>query len=174
MPLNIKDLRFTSSDFQPLGRLRDEHAGDKGNVLPKLTVSGVPSGAKELAVICHDPDAPLAERFYALGPSTASIRRRPIFRMRRRSSVSGRTASATSNITGPQPPPGHGDHHYYFWVYALDTNVEGTPTREEFSRNTPETSSSRTASSASTGTIDGRDSPTQHWINQCTTRDGSF
>nr|WP_272214181.1 hypothetical protein [Marinicella sp. W31]MDC2877466.1 hypothetical protein [Marinicella sp. W31] len=33
---------------------------------------------------------------------------------------------------GPQPPAGHGDHHYYFWVYALDTNVEGTPTREQF------------------------------------------
>jgi phosphatidylethanolamine-binding protein (PEBP) family uncharacterized protein len=46
--------------------------------------------------------------------------------------VSGRTASATRQYYGPQPPPGHGDHHYYFWVYALDTNVEGTPTREEF------------------------------------------
>ena len=53
MPLNIKDLKITSEDFQPLGKLRDEHAGDKGNVLPKLTVSGVPAGAKDLAVICH-------------------------------------------------------------------------------------------------------------------------
>ena len=60
MPLNIKDLKITSADFQPLGKLRDEHAGDKGNVLPRLTVSGVPAGTKELAVICHDPDAPLA------------------------------------------------------------------------------------------------------------------
>jgi len=33
---------------------------------------------------------------------------------------------------GPQPPAGHGEHHYYFWVYALDTKVEGTPNREEF------------------------------------------
>ncbi|MFX0543136.1 hypothetical protein ACEWPM_015570 [Roseovarius sp. S4756] len=33
---------------------------------------------------------------------------------------------------GPQPPEGHGKHHYYFWVYALNTTVEGTPTREEF------------------------------------------
>ena len=29
MPLNIKDLKITSSDFQPLGMLRDEHAGEK-------------------------------------------------------------------------------------------------------------------------------------------------
>ncbi len=33
---------------------------------------------------------------------------------------------------GPQPPAGHGPHHYYFWVYALDTKVEGMPSREEF------------------------------------------
>lgn len=51
MPLNIKDLKITSADFEPLGKLRDEHAGDKGNVLPRLTVSGVPAGTTELAVI---------------------------------------------------------------------------------------------------------------------------
>ncbi|MBN9269390.1 MAG: YbhB/YbcL family Raf kinase inhibitor-like protein, partial [Mesorhizobium sp.] len=78
MPLNIKDLKITSSDFQPLGKLRDEHAGDKGNVLPKLTVSGVPAGTKELAVICHDPDAPLANGFTpwvvsGIDPSTTDL-----------------------------------------------------------------------------------------------------
>lgn len=25
---------------------------------------------------------------------------------------------------GPAPPPGHGTHHYYFWVYALDQDLE--------------------------------------------------
>ena len=34
--------------------------------------------------------------------------------------------------SGPQPPAGHGVHHYYFWVYALSSPVSGTPTREEF------------------------------------------
>ena len=33
---------------------------------------------------------------------------------------------------GPQPPEGHGLHHYYFWIYALDTKVIGEPSREEF------------------------------------------
>ena len=32
MPLNIKDLKIESADFAPLGKMRDEHAGDKGNV----------------------------------------------------------------------------------------------------------------------------------------------
>ena len=25
---------------------------------------------------------------------------------------------------GPAPPPGHGSHHYYFWVYALREDPE--------------------------------------------------
>jgi phosphatidylethanolamine-binding protein (PEBP) family uncharacterized protein len=25
---------------------------------------------------------------------------------------------------GPAPPPGHGTHHYYFWVYALDEDLD--------------------------------------------------
>ncbi len=24
---------------------------------------------------------------------------------------------------GPYPPNGHGPHHYYFWIYALDKNL---------------------------------------------------
>lgn len=33
---------------------------------------------------------------------------------------------------GPQPPDGHGPHHDYFWVYALNTQVDGAPIREQF------------------------------------------
>ncbi len=28
---------------------------------------------------------------------------------------------------GPAPPPDHGTHHYYFWVYALDDELELEP-----------------------------------------------
>jgi hypothetical protein len=44
----------------------------------------------------------------------------------------GPNGAGTLGYVGPQPPAGHGPHHYYFWVYALDTKVDGTPTREEF------------------------------------------
>ena len=34
---------------------------------------------------------------------------------------------------GPAPPPGHGTHHYFFHLYALDAEVGAGPglTREE-------------------------------------------
>ncbi len=131
MPLNIKDLKITSADFEPLGRLRDEHAGDKGNVLPQLTVSGVPAEAKELAIICHDPDAPLPHGFthwtvYGVDPAATDLSdAQQKFRV-------GPNGVGAMHYYGPQPPAGHGVHHYYFWVYALDAHVQGTPTREQF------------------------------------------
>ena len=29
--------------------------------------------------------------------------------------------------TGPAPPEGHGPHHYYFWLYALDAELDLKP-----------------------------------------------
>jgi Raf kinase inhibitor-like YbhB/YbcL family protein len=131
MPLNIKDLKIESLDFQPLGKMRDEHAGDKGNVIPRLKVSGAPRNAVELAIICHDPDAPLARGFthwtlYGIPPEASDLSdAQNKFR-------TGPNGSGQAGYYGPQPPAGHGPHHYYFWVYALDTKVQGTPTREQF------------------------------------------
>jgi len=132
MPLNIKNLKIESADFKTGERLRDEHAGDKGNVVPRLKILGAPKEAVELAVICHDPDAPLARGFthwtlYGIPTSTTDLGDKPDATFR-----SGPNGMGQPGYFGPQPPAGHGTHHYYFWVYALNTKVEGTPTREEF------------------------------------------
>jgi Raf kinase inhibitor-like YbhB/YbcL family protein len=132
MGLNIKDLRVTSPAFTPGGRLDDKYVMDKGNVAPPLTLHGVPKEAVELAVICHDPDAPLPQGYthwvlYGIPPnvtelgSDADTLYRP-----------GPNSNGNMRYDGPAPPPGHGLHHYYFWVYALDKAVGGTPTRAEF------------------------------------------
>jgi len=131
MPLNIKDLKIVPLDFQPLGKLADKFAGDKGNVIPRLTISGVPEGTKELALICHDPDAPLPFGFthwvvYGIDPSATDLSNaQEKFRV-------GPNGAGHRQYYGPQPPAGHGVHHYYFWIYALNAKVEGTPTREAF------------------------------------------
>lgn len=132
MGLNIQDLAISSPDFEPGGRLADRHANDQDNVAPRLTISGVPAGTAELAVICHDPDAPLPHGFthwtlYGIPADATEL---------------GADADATyrpgpndfgaTGYGGPQPPAGHGLHHYYFWVYALSRPVEGTPSRAEF------------------------------------------
>ncbi|WP_420000004.1 YbhB/YbcL family Raf kinase inhibitor-like protein [Streptomyces boninensis] len=118
MPLNIKDLAVTATSFGPGERMPDRHAADRGNTAPEIEITGVPAGTAELALIMHDPDAPLPHGFthwvvYGIDPATTKV-------------------TGDKAYMGPQPPPGHGTHHYYFWVYALDTVVSGEPSREEF------------------------------------------
>ena len=134
MGLNIQDLAIASPDVDPLARLDGRHAYDQGNEPPRLTISGVPDGTVELAIICHDPDAPLPDGFThwtlygipaettELGPD-ADANHRP-----------GPNDFGETGYGGPMPPPGHGTHHYYFWIYALSRAVDGAPSRAEFIR----------------------------------------
>lgn len=132
MGLNIRDLSISSPAFESGGRMEDRFANDKGNDQPELHIHGVPEGTKELAVICHDPDAPLPFGFthwllYGIPPDTKVIKENGAASFR-----AGDNEFGKPGYGGPQPPRGHGPHHYYFWVYALDVQVEGTLSRNEF------------------------------------------
>lgn len=131
MALFVDKLSVSSPDFPPLGPIPARFSADGGNETPRLDISGAPAGTVELAVICHDPDAPLPSGFthwtvYGIPADTASLDlRAPGVRV-------GPNGIGQHSWFGPQPPAGHGLHHYYFWVYALSRPVEGSPTREEF------------------------------------------
>ncbi|MFB2597002.1 YbhB/YbcL family Raf kinase inhibitor-like protein [Herbiconiux sp. P17] len=130
MPLFDK-LTVSSPDFENLGPIPERLSADGGNETPVIEFSGAPEGTVELALIVHDPDAPLPTGFthwvvYGIPAGTTTldlaadgVRVGPM--------TMGETA-----YSGPQPPAGHGRHHYFFHVYALGTAVEGIPTREEF------------------------------------------
>lgn len=133
MPLNIKDLAVTADGFGPGERVPDRHAADHGNAPPRIQITGVPDGTVELALLFHDPDAPLPHGFthwvvYGIDPAAASLPApggEAAYR-------EGPNSLGSKTYTGLQPPPGHGIHHYYLWAYALDVAVAGEPTREEF------------------------------------------
>lgn len=132
MGLNIQDLAISSPDVQHLAPIPDKHAYDQGNEAPRLSITGVPDGTAELAIICHDPDAPLPHGFthwtlYGIPADTDSIGPDADEAFR-----PGPNDFGATGYGGPQPPAGHGTHHYYFWVYALDRAVEGAPDRATF------------------------------------------
>ncbi|MEN2738229.1 YbhB/YbcL family Raf kinase inhibitor-like protein [Microbacterium sp. X-17] len=124
-----RDLAVSSPDLAEGHAIADAFSAYGENRTPTITVTGVPDGTAELALIMHDPDAPMPHGFthwlrygiaaHATDLSAAAAR-------------AGRNDAGTTEYFGPKPPPGHGTHHYYFWVYALDTKVEGEPGREEF------------------------------------------
>lgn len=131
MTLFIGSLAITSSSIRPLNSIPQDHSADGGNIAPAITVSGAPKGTAELAVICHDPDAPLPNGFthwtvYGIPPD-ASVIDLSVAGVRE-----GPNGIGNHNWMGPQPPIGHGLHHYYFWVYALSRPVVGEPSREQF------------------------------------------
>lgn len=133
MPLNIRDLAIRARDFGPGERIPDRCTAYHENALPELEISGVPTGTVELALVVHDPDAPLPYGFvhwavYGIAPTTRTIGapgERAAYRV-------GPNSTGERAYLGPRPPASHGVHHYYFWVYALDTRVAGEPTLEEF------------------------------------------
>ena len=127
MKLSIQSTAF--GEGQPIPRL---YSGEGKDVSPPLSWSGVPEGAKELAMIVDDPDAPRPEPWVhwviykipvdAVGlaeaiPADAELSSPA-------GTLQGRNTSGDIGYHGPMPPPGHGVHHYHFKLYALDTQLE--------------------------------------------------
>ncbi len=127
MALFIGDLRISSPAFDYHAALPDRHTGAGAGVNPPLAWSGAPKGTRQFALVCHDPDAPLPHgwtHWVVTGiPSDASA-------------IPDGTCpflEATNDFGdrgygAPMPPPGHGVHHYYFWLFALGTEIDGDPT----------------------------------------------
>src|SRR2546423_7049538 len=124
--LNVADLRLRSPGFQGHKSIPQRHAGDGEDVAPALEWSGVPEGTKAFAVVVHDPDAPLVDGFthwvaYGIPGQATELPEGG------GDAVNGTNSFGNSGYNGPAPPPGHGTHHYYFWVYALDDDLELEP-----------------------------------------------
>ena len=127
MALYIKDLQIVSPAFTFLERIPKRYTGEGENVSPPLEWSGLPSGTKQLALICHDPDAPLPRGFthwviYGIPPTVSQLAVAGGSEF-----IEGINSSDQPGYTGPIPPVGHGVHHYYFWLYALDKELDLEP-----------------------------------------------
>lgn len=127
MGLNIKDLRIESPAFAGGAAMGDRYSKYHDNVVPPLRWTGLPEGTRQLALICHDPDAPLVHGWthwvlYGIAPDVAEVAEGGAA-----PGVEGVNDFGETGWGGPMPPPGHGTHHYYFWLYALDTEIEAEP-----------------------------------------------
>lgn len=111
----------------PDGRLADKHSAYHDNISPPLQWTDVPD-VKAWAVVVEDPDAPREQPFLhwmiwnieggitAL-PQGVVNAARPVTPQ---AAIQGKNDNGSYGWFGPRPPPGHGLHHYYFQVFALD------------------------------------------------------
>jgi Raf kinase inhibitor-like YbhB/YbcL family protein len=128
-------LTLSSSSFANQGEIPSRFTCEGDDVSPALAWSGVPAGAKSLALVVEDPDAPdpQAPRMtwvhwvvYDIPPSLTSL-----------AEAAGTPAGARDGLNdwkrpgygGPCPPIGR--HRYFHKLYALDAVLGdlGTPSK---------------------------------------------
>lgn len=120
-------MQLTSSAFEALGRIPTTHTGEGEDISPVLAWSGAPANARAFALVCHDPDAPLlTPRAYGwvhwvLYNIPASV---TTLAEGESGYTCGTNEAGNARYNGPMPPEGHGLHHYYFWLMALDTDTK--------------------------------------------------
>ncbi len=116
-------IEVKSSAFEQGGQIPRKFTGEGEDVSPELVFSGIPDTARELALICDDPDAPTPQPFVhwvlvGLPPSTTKLNEGDSG-----GGTAGKNDFSKIGYGGPMPPPGHGVHHYHFKLYALDKEL---------------------------------------------------
>lgn len=120
-------MELKSSAFDPGGVIPRKYTGEGEDVSPPLSWNKVPEEARELALICDDPDAPTPKPWvhwvvYNIDPSATGFPE---------GSVGGATEGVNdfgrTGYGGPMPPKGHGVHHYHFKLYALGEKLNLSP-----------------------------------------------
>lgn len=122
------DMQLTSSAFSNDGAIPARFTGEGEDVSPALSWTNPPEGTKGYAVICHDPDAPLISANGTYGFVHWTLYNIP-GSVTELSEGTGEFTQGKNNFgktgyNGPMPPEGHGQHKYYFWVIALDKELD--------------------------------------------------
>jgi hypothetical protein len=104
---------------------------------PHLRWSEAPEGTQSYAVTVYDPDAPTASGFWHWAAFNIPADVTELPRNASKDGLPGdavqlRNDAGQPGYVGAAPPPGHGPHHYWVVVHAvdvpsLDVPEEGTP-----------------------------------------------
>ena len=134
-------LTITSPSFTHEGEIPTQFTCEGKDLSPELRWSGVPAGAKSLALIVDDPDAPDPKApkrtwvhwvLYNLPPASEglaeAVDRFP------QGTCEGRNDWGRTGYGGPCPPIGR--HRYFFKLYALDVVLPDlkTPTKAQLEK----------------------------------------
>lgn len=124
-------MKLTSTSFEPGGPIPAVHTCVGDDRSPALSWSGVPAGAKSLALIVDDPDAPDPKApkrtwvhwvLYDIPPSRTRLAEGAGNREAEPPARDGRNDWDRTGYGGPCPPIGR--HRYFFKLFALDIELE--------------------------------------------------
>jgi Raf kinase inhibitor-like YbhB/YbcL family protein len=124
-------VKITSTAFSEGQPIPKKYTGEGDDISPPLAWSNLPPGTAELALIVDDPDAPAGTWTHwvvynipaALAGLDEAASGKPGAKFPDPAVHEGKNSAGKVNYHGPMPPPGHGTHHYYFTLYALDKKL---------------------------------------------------
>jgi Raf kinase inhibitor-like YbhB/YbcL family protein len=135
-------MTLTSPSFEEAGEIPRRHTCQGEDVSPALEWTGIPAGAKTLALVVDDPDAPdpAAPKMTWVHwvvfdiPATASGLPEGAGAGLPAPARAGNNDWGRTAWGGPCPPVGR--HRYFFKLYALDASLppDGVSTKAELER----------------------------------------
>jgi Raf kinase inhibitor-like YbhB/YbcL family protein len=116
-----------TSIFSNNGMIPSRYTCDGENINPRLVIESVPTNTVSLALIMHDPDAPLPGGFthwvvWNLSPKLKKIEEDSF----PKEGIQGENGAKLKKYIGPCPPSG--THRYFFTLYALNSLLRKEPT----------------------------------------------
>ncbi len=124
-------MQITSSAFENEALIPVKYTCEGEDVSPPLTWKGVPEEAHSLALIMDDPDAPRGTFthwvVYNLPVIPPKIDEGESLSERFEEGLrEGFNDFGKQGYGGPCPPRSHGEHHYYFRLFALKQKLDLT------------------------------------------------
>ena len=124
----------SSKDFKDGGTLADKFSFNSfgctgANTSPEIEWANPPAGTKSFALMVYDPDAPTGSGWwhwvvYNIPATATSI---PQGGPLPQGAAENATDFGKPGYGGPCPPPGSGNHHYAFTVFALKVDKLDIP-----------------------------------------------
>lgn len=124
-------MKLSSPSFTASQRIPTKFTGEGVDVSPQLKWEGAPAETKSFALICDDPDAMSVAGVVWVHwviwniPGAAKELPENVAKTETVKALGearqGMNTWPRLGYNGPMPPPGHGVHHYFFKLYALDT-----------------------------------------------------
>jgi Raf kinase inhibitor-like YbhB/YbcL family protein len=117
-------IALSSTAFDENGTIPRKYSCDGDGESPPLRWRGVPGGARELALLVEDPDAPggtfVHWALFKIPADTMAIPEGTVPRGARQ----GENSAGDASYTGPCPPKDDAPHHYEFTLYALKSALD--------------------------------------------------
>jgi len=112
-------LIITSPAFENEGEIPARYTCDGEGFNPPLEIGHIPDNTKSLVIIVEDPDAPngIFDHWIVWNILPENLIREDIY-----PGISGNNSAGKTGYHPPCPPAG--SHRYYFYIYALDAELD--------------------------------------------------